>query len=314
MPLTALLGTFPILALMSVEPKTSARYCKAVVAFGVWFAGSALVAGDAGDLDIAVAAYLDFWYLSGGGVSHASNVVSGIVFVAPWLSGKLPLSARCIKGIHRLLPSRSWPPMTWDLAVAVAICIAGDTSLTSDERDCGLAVLVHFEALLRTGELLALKVSDVLLEDDLRRGGEAVGCVLRLSRTKTGPNKVASLDRKDVVSLLADFAKDRPAEDRLFRVSPRKYREVFARACKILGLVDHYVPHSLRHGQATRLSTLITMETLMIRGRWASRRSLTTYVQRGRSLLAKSRVPFPILRVASSLAANFFVAYSLARS
>jgi integrase len=253
----------------SVHEDTCARYLKAVELFRSWAVSRGGLPTDPAELDKMVARYLDEWYLCGGGVAGANNLVYGLLFVDPHRVGSLRVSKRAIKGIKKLLPTKSWVPITLDLALLVAMWIAGCAALPPHHRDLGLAVLVQFAALLRTGEVLNLRVSDVLFAGDLRRGSETAFTTasLRLAFTKTGPNQFASVMDERITALLQAFVAGKPSSAKLFRASGSVYRRLFKRACKALGLRERYVPHSLRHGQATRLFGLgVSAESLLIMG------------------------------------------------
>jgi hypothetical protein len=91
----------------------------------------------------------------------------------------------------RLLPSKSWSPLTWELAVCIAAHISADTSLPTHEREAGLAVLVHFDGFLRTGEVLDLRAQDFAEAADARVGVAGSFAALRIRSAKTGPNQFA---------------------------------------------------------------------------------------------------------------------------
>ena len=79
----------------------------------------------------------------------------------------------------------------------------------------------------------------------------------------------------------------------MFPVTSSVFRSRFKAACATLGLSPLYVPHSLRHGAATRdhFERNISMEDILLRGRWASSKSARRYIQSGPALRMSVRVP-----------------------
>ena len=75
-----------------------------------------------------------------------------------------------------------------------------------------------------------------------------------------------------------------------------------------------YVPHSLRHGGATRLFLLhVPLEDIMMRGRWASSKSARLYVQSSRAMLMSMRAPRVLADAAMALAQDVPFAFALAQ-
>jgi integrase len=299
----------------SVAASTRKRYLRAVTQFRAWCARRNLTAATADELDVLIETYLDFWYGNGGGLAGARNTVYGACLLHPELNRRLPRSLRALKGLARLLPSQSHPPLTWELAVLIAIHIAGDTSLSRDDRDSGLAVLVHFDALLRTGEVLNLRASDFAAPEDPRLGPASAEAALRIRSAKTGSNQFAQLQHTDVISMLKRRVDGLAPEARIFKTSPSRYRAVFKGALQKLGLTAAYVPHSLRHGAATRaLNRGVPIEDIMRRGRWASNKSCRTYLQQGQALLLANRVSPALHRSGMTFADSLSLAMHIARS
>jgi hypothetical protein len=299
----------------TVVADTRKTYCRAVLRFRRWAARRGLRAPTAEELDVHMEQHFDDWFFSGGGLAGARAVYYGICYLHPELDGHMPRSARALKGMAKLLPSQSWPPLTWELAVCVAANISGNTALPAHERDAGLAVLVHFDGFLRTGEALDLRAEDFAEPADARMGVADSYAALRIRSAKTGPNQFAQLRNPDVIAMVARRAASLPPTARLFPVSPSRYRQIFKEAVHALGLTAHYVPHSLRHGAATRaMRQGVPIEEIMRRGRWASSKSVRTYIQQGQALLLANQVPSSLhqrgCRIASSLSRAMFIARS----
>jgi integrase len=108
-----------------------------------------------------------------------------------------------------------------------------------------------------------------------------------------------------VVDVTADGAS-------LFPYSAKYFRAHFKKACRSLGLKDGYVPHSLRHGGATRDHMRgKNLEDILARGRWASTKSARHYVQAGRALLLACKTPAKVAHLGESVAAALVHSFSL---
>jgi len=83
-------------------------------------------------------------------------------------------------------------------------------------------------------------------------------------------------------------------------------------ACAELRLPAAYVPHSLRHGGATRLKMRgVPLEEVMQRGRWAVSPSARHYIQAGEAMLLSVAVPRAVAERARELAADPLLSVAL---
>jgi integrase len=171
-------------------------------------------------------------------------------------------------------------------------------------------LMLSFHCLLRLGEGVNLYVSDFVDCNDPRMDPDfnAEGG-LRLRDTKTGPNQFVSILDAQVANLLRMQIHKRRAESpdgefgdldlKIFTFSAAAYRREFKTVCAELGLSDQLVPHSARHGGATKLRLVDCwpVEDIMERGRWASSKSARRYIQQGRALLCTLAVPIAVATV-----------------
>jgi integrase len=179
-----------------------------------------------------------------------------------------------------------------------------------------IATLLAFDCFLRVGELVNLRRADVATTNDARMGSDFNGTALRLRQTKTGPNQWVRVDNKDIEQLLLLMVDTTEgAQSKLFPFSANQYRSVFKAVCASLGLSSSYVPHSLRHGGATRWHLLDkSIEDILLRGRWASTKSARRYVQAGRAMLLATHVPPSLAAAASVLSQNLILSLVLSLS
>lgn len=75
------------------------------------------------------------------------------------------------------------------------------------------------------------------------------------------------------------------------------------------------MPHSLRHGGATRLHLQgVPLEDIMLRGRWAASKSARTYIQSSRAVLMAQKTPKALAATAAALAASVGFSFALTQS
>jgi integrase len=157
--------------------------------------------------------------------------------------------------------------------------------------------LVGFHCYLRAGEIARLQRKDVVVPNDPRMGSAYTGMVLRLARTKTGLNQSVSITDPHIKQLLLAWLQrhshSASPSDRLFPFTDAQFRSRFHRTVYRLGLGHiRYVPHSLRHGGATRdYMRGMSIEDVMYRGRWKTMESARRYIQQSRAMLVQQDVP-----------------------
>lgn len=136
---------------------------------------------------------------------------------------------------------------------------------------------------------------------------------LRLRQTKTGPNQWVEVEDNQVKTLLMSLLQCHQTRgNKLLPFTANQFRSVFKETCAELGLSPGYVPHSLRHGGATRAHLLgRPLEDILMRGRWASTKSARRYIQSGRAILLATSVPRVIANSGHVLASNILLSLSL---
>ena len=84
-------------------------------------------------------------------------------------------------------------------------------------------------------------------------------------------------------------------------------------AASSLGVRTHFVPHSARHGGATRdFLAGVAIDDIRFRGRWKNSKSVLRYVQTWRALITAQKVPARVTRFCEVLSLSAFEALSLA--
>lgn len=287
-------------------PATRKKYLSAVESFLSFALDLGEDPSDVSDFDDLLNDYIHHLYMAEAGKSRAHDTVYGILMLSPELKGRLPVSMLALRGWNKLHPVLSYPPLTWELTVMIALKIS--------TRSWPLAVgtLLAFDCFLRVGELVGLKREDVADSCDSRLGVDFKGMALRLRKTKTGPNQWVEVEGKEVMALLREVVASTKPHHFLFPASSAVYRTLFKSACSDLGLSRSYVPHSLRHGGATRQHLLgKSMEDILLRGRWASTKSARRYIQSGRALLLSMQVPPALTILAPVICKDLLTSFSL---
>lgn len=178
----------------------------------------------------------------------------------------------------------------------------------------GVGVLLAFDCFLRVGELTGLRCEDVADSKDPRISSSFKGMALRLRSTKTGPNQWVEVSDNRVQSLLRTLLSSRRPSDSLLGLKADRFRRLFKDACAALKLSPRYVPHSLRHGGATACHLQgMTIEQILLRGRWASSKTAKRYIQSGRAMLLSMETPPALTPILPILLTNFHTLFSLSQ-
>lgn len=288
-------------------PRTVTRYRRAVLRLLDFAESDNKFLDDNWEVfDSSVARYLQRLFAEGGSKSLASDTLNGLVMYLPHAKGKLLMSLRLVRNWGRFEPSVPYPPLPYDACLAIALTFAADR-----RQDYALATLLAFDCFLRIGEFTSLLREDVAVTGPAREAG---GVVLRLGRTKTGPNQSVVVDDADVATLMAAHLKTVRPYSHVFSFTADQYRKRFRAVCQRLGLGSAYVPHSLRHGGATRWFLMgRSIDTIMHRGRWRSTKSARHYIQAGRALLVKCRLSARVMDIASRLRGRVLDIFALSQ-
>lgn len=287
-------------------PATSLKYCKAVSEFVDYLDDCGLDPQSVNDLDHCLVDYFHDMYVEKGGScrGNADATLYGIEMLIPAVKKLLHGARLALRGWRRLRPPTPYPPLTWELAVAVGCRMARRSLLY------GIGCLLAFDGYLRVGELVNLRREDVADSKDVRLGSGFRGMALRLSTTKTGSNQWAEVRDPAVCALLRKVLGATPAKGLLFPFSSSSFRYRFKAACRELGLSSAYVPHSLRHGGATRdFLAGVPLEEVLRRGRWATTKSARHYIQAGRAIMLTVRVPEHVAAAGRVLASDVLTSF-----
>lgn len=240
-------------------------------------------------IDQRLSRYIDDLFAARGSYDYATQAVFGLIYRCPSLRPALGEARMRLRGWQRLKTTRSHPPITWELAVVVAVTMA-----KWGRHAEAVATLLAFDCYLRVGELTRLEYHDVLQPHDPRMGSVHPIMAIRLAKTKTGLNQSVDLGNPHVQAVLHSYLSAYPflERERIFPFSPSSFRALLKDVGHALGLTTVYVPHSFRHGGATFDHLRgVSVTDIMWRGRWASVESARRYIQTARALLIMRDIP-----------------------
>ena len=294
---------------LSLAPATRLSYSNALRKF-LSFASTSLdklESRRSRSVDRLLTDFLNHLHRSGGSFTDGSHAVHGLIAALPHLQYKLPRSRRSLKGWDRHREHKSHPPLTWELTVTIALAMAA-----AGRDGHALCTLLAFDGYMRISEYTvhakrgrALRRRDIASAGDVRLGPLSSAMAVALRDTKTGPNRSFSVNSPAVAASLQDYldAHRFSPDDIVFPFTHDQYRRSFHETTQRLGLASlGLVPHSLRHGGATRDFMLgRSIEQIAHRGRWASVKSAGRYVQQGPALLLYNSVPAALVQAGRTL-------------
>ena len=227
-----------------------------------------------------------------------SAVVQKFAFLRTFVTGpwRLLTTWECIA------PGKVHPPLPLPLLKALAT-----TALTWGWTRFALLLLVGFYALLRPCELIALKVSDLLMAS--QTGLDNVMFIrLQLVKSRTRGARVQSvrLDVPYVVNFSKKCFKTMQPNEGLWLHSMNLFRTRLQHVLRVVtGSPDLCVPSSLRPGGATFWFREWDENLLKLqwRGRWLHFKTLAHYVQELGCINIMEAILAPYLRKVQSLAA-----------
>jgi hypothetical protein len=286
----------------AVKPDTYEGYRREVVAFLSWARARGHRLTSINIIDYHLCAYLHFIHCTRG-KGACSRALSGMAHFRPECRGRLGCSSLAMRGINRMQPGKQANPVAWHIAVLIAWFLSRVFGFRY-----GVATVVAGHCLLRVGELVRIRTTDVVERGDDRFGCTNPTMVIRLSKTKAGRVQSVSVDNPDVERLIIVLLRCTKAGERLFPFSEDKFRRVMAVACQRLGLRMHFTPHGLRHGGATEhWMRLRNIALLCLRGRWASEKSCLNYLQEGEmAYVAQHVIPSHLRQLALVFVADIY--------
>eukprot|EP00438_Fugacium_kawagutii_P009611 Skav215637 [mRNA] locus=scaffold736:68674:73286:+ [translate_table: standard] len=234
-------------------------------------------------LDSEVAEYVNHLYQEDEPLTKAGWLLSGLKRLYPRLKRELPISQQYYTNWSRSHTPRRAPPLTWAIVQSmVGLCIQ------QQWPRLGLLLLVGFLFFLRLGEILALEVTDFLV--DLHEST----VVIRIAASKTSPLAQQSLAHQDstLCQFVQYFLHRLPPAGRVWPLSTSYFRTCFTSICNFFSIADiAFVPYSLRRGGATYFYLLYnSLDFVVVRGRWKDVATARIYLDDARASLITMRL------------------------
>ena len=271
---------------LTVQPATRKRYDNATSTFLRFLHSEGqTLPTDKHRMDPLVCDYLEHLWATGAGRGLACDTLAGLQDLQPNLKSHLPGAWRLLKTWHlNEVPNRA-PPLPEHLVQAMA-----GWSFFHGHAAFGVSLLVGFYTMLRTGELLVLKASDMMCATRQRQ------VLLSLGLTKGGKRMGAAesvvLGQTDVVGLVRHW-KSLVSSSKFLAPKPATWRKLFNESLEALGMSQlGFRPYSLRRGGATFwFSKHQSLDRILVQGRWQTQRSARIYINEGLAILASLQIP-----------------------
>ena len=280
----------------ALAPRTVRAYRHAFLQLWNWLGLSPPTrVDDVRAYDTALSGFIEHCWEEGYTRGLAGNALSASIAAFPELRGGVRESWWLLNAWARVeLPTRA-PPLDPLLALAVI-----HSFLEQDDAAGAFLIALGFDCFLRTGEMMGLRISDLLFE----KGGTA-GAV-RLAHTKSGQRNAAceALTINDpMVGRLWQLAcLERPpgthSENPVYEGGAPVFREHFRcalRRCEVEHL--NYKPYSIRRGGATAFFRRTgNMPAAIERGRWATSKVARIYICDGYAMQIRLAQPRALRR------------------
>jgi hypothetical protein len=257
-----------------LAPKTLQRYRLAVKEFMKWTEGAAWP-DTVEEFDELCGDFIEGLWEEGQVRELAADFLSGIQQALPWCRGRLKHSWRLFSTWSKMEPPARAVPMTADI-------VRGFAGLAWKQGDVGegLAMLIGYQGLLRTGEITKLKKRDwtwiprrklaLLLLGDTKGG------------KRRGEQETICIDDPVLCRLVNEYlSRCRDHEPICGRSGP-SFRSWFRRLVHstAFGRQVAYKPYSIRRGAATDFfQRTRNLDALAARGRWANVQTARIYVE-----------------------------------
>eukprot|EP00438_Fugacium_kawagutii_P008614 Skav234210 [mRNA] locus=scaffold2795:127037:128092:- [translate_table: standard] len=271
---------------LTVQPATKRRYTLATQAFFDFLRSEGLsLPKEKRKLDDLVSDYLEHLWSSGKGRGLANDTLAGLQDLQPDLRHHLPGSWRLLKtwAVNEI-PSRA-PPLPEHIVKAMA-----GWAFFHGHYTFGISLLIGFYCMLRTGEILELRSSDILMT------ATDTQAVVSLGYTKGGKRHGAAesviLGYEPAVLLTQQWKRIASSTTKLAR-SVNHWRTLFHECLVGLKLEAHqFRPYSLRRGGATFWFTKHqSFDRILVQGRWHTQKSARIYLNEGLAMLASMALP-----------------------
>ena len=271
---------------LTVQPATKQRYNKAIDGFLAFLKENQLqLPRQRQLLDPILCEYLEHLWSTGHGRALASDTVAGLQDHDVRLKGQLLGAWRLLKTwSQHEIPNRA-PPLPAHVLHAMV-----GWSFFHQHFTFGVSLLLGYYGMLRTGEIHALRSSQIVCE----AGQPTV--VLSLGLTKGGKRQGAAESTVvgyDMVVKFVQHWKTLASAATPLAKSPAHWRGLFNEALESLQLQTYgFRPYSLRRGGATWwFARHHSLDQILLQGRWHAPKTARIYINEGLAILAELSLP-----------------------
>ena len=260
-----------------VQPRTLVRYEASI---GWLFRVALMALGEvlstnAIDFDEQLCRVIDMAWEEGESRSLIRDMLSGLAHKVHALHGRLPGAWRLHAAWGRLeMPLRAWP-----LSPSQVLALAY-VALQWEMPDVSIALLVQYDCILRTGEIILATAADF-------QWGPGLSVLLSLHNTKGSARKGApecvAVESPLVMGMLHWWLCEQ-RQPRLLARTSGDFRGIFNLLISECALQGHFRPYSLRRGGATaHFQACGSLDRTAERGRWGNLRKARIYINTGLS-------------------------------
>jgi len=272
---------------LTVQPATRKRYQKAIAGFFSFLKQEQIPIPTKRDLfDGIVCEFLEYLWSTGAGRGLANDTLAGLQDLQPSLRHHLPGAWRLLKtwAVNEI-PNRA-PPLPEPVVHAMA-----GWGFFHGHNSFAISLILGFYTMLRSGELLGLKSSNIMCAPKDRQ------VLVSLGLTKGGKRQGAA---ESVILgvepgvILVQHWKTLASASTSLAISPAKWRSLFAESLAALGLESfQFKPYSLRRGGATWwFQKHQNLDRILVQGRWMAHRTARIYLNEGLAIMAKTQINF----------------------
>ena len=269
-----------------LKPKTVQCYRRAIRAFFQYLEDEDEgIAKTSRTFDRQLSRYIEHMWMDDQPIAYGGHLLSGLRRFMPTLRWKTPEAKQFFSNWQATHVSRQTTPMPPEVVMAFA-----GLAVETKQFGLGALLLIGFLAFLRTGEMVSLHPTKVMV--DKRRGR----VFLALPNTKTSRQREETVCIEDVrvAKLVAYFLVKSPhvsfwvGSASAFRATLKEFASFF----HLGGL--RLTAYSIRRGGASyAFSSGASFDELMVKGRWQSPKTARLYLDTGRAALIQTRFTPP---------------------
>ena len=266
---------------------TVGRYRRQIRLFFSYLRDNSLnLPGDLEDLDIMVGEYINHIYQDDYPINFGNDLVSGLKRFYPRCRKHLEVSSSYMRSWNKALHRNRALPLPKDLLLAMVA-----VALLRNKHRLGLALLVGFAGLLRTGEILSLTKGMLSVH-----GADSL-LVVTLPETKSGHRRGESehvlIYDKLIIGLCQKVVRHWHPDELLLGWTHKGFAEAIIDLAGVFGCKDKALtPYCIRRGGATwHFTKYQNYDTTQALGRWSNAKTARLYINQATSEVGLLSLP-----------------------